>query len=60
MERGWMEGALWALEVSTWRAGGGPEKSPLSSTKLALCEISARQQEGPTALFSQSDRVCFL
>lgn len=29
-------------------------------TKLALCEISGGHQEGPTALFSQSQPVCFL
>lgn len=29
-------------------------------TKLALCEISNGHQEGPTALFSQSEPVCFL
>lgn len=29
-------------------------------TKLALCEISGGHQEGPKALFSQSEPVCFL
>lgn len=29
-------------------------------TKRALCEISGGHQEGPTALFSQSEPVCFL
>lgn len=29
-------------------------------TKLALCKISGGHQEGLTALFSQSESVCFL
>lgn len=35
-------------------------KQPPQHTKLALCEISGGHQEGPTALFSQSEPVCFL
>lgn len=35
-------------------------KEPPQYTKLALCEISSGHWEGPTALFSQSEPVCFL
>lgn len=33
---------------------------PPQHTKLTLCKISGVQQEGPTAIFSQSETVCFL
>lgn len=35
-------------------------KEPPQYTKLALCEISGGHREGPAALFSQSEPVCFL
>ena len=35
-------------------------KEPPQYTKPALCEISGGHWEGPTALFSQSEPVCFL
>lgn len=49
-----------ALEVSTWWGGWGPARRPRMHTKLALCKISGGHQEGPPALFSQSEPVCFL
>lgn len=46
-----------SLHLVGWLRAG---KEPPQHTKLALCEISSGHQEGPTALFSQSEPVCFL
>lgn len=35
-------------------------KEPPQHTKLALCKISGGHHESPTAIFSQSEAVCFL
>lgn len=42
--------------VGRWRAS----MEPPQHTKLTLCKISGGHQEGPTAIFSQSEAVCFL
>lgn len=55
----------WRGRVGHWRSppdglAEGRGKEPPRYTKLALCEISDGHREGPTALFSQSEPVCFL
>lgn len=56
-------GGRWTRKDWPWKSppGGvveGQQGAP-QYTKLALCEISGHP-EGPTAVFSQSEPVCFL
>lgn len=51
---------VWPWKSPPGGAVKGQQGAPTLHTKLALCEISGGHQEGPTALFSQSEPVCFL